>query len=186
MLHCLPFVEVHSLDNTKFPWLPRINGLSLLAAVDTIRRTLQATQKPKERLQRVATLYSWIVPRGIFSPWFLYRFNENLVGLKPTDVMLMVVKMMESLAGHLPHGYCDNGEALFFSVMARDLAYGAVEHSLVCFCIWHGLPYLAVHAPPVMFQQTTLSATLMLISHDPQKWVSGIYEKLSSAHTAIL
>lgn len=184
--YTLRFEEIHALDIANLPWLPRVSGLRLLAAVDAIRNALKAIHDPKERLQRVATLYSWLVPRGIFRTWFLYRLNRDLAELKPTNVMMMLEASMRSRGCGSGGAIIGTGSAVYFSVMTRDVARETIEHRLLCFCIKNGVPFVAIHAPGGILDRATISEALAFVLGDPEQWMRGCYDDLNSAFSAAL
>lgn len=181
----LPFEELHALDNAQFPWLPRVNGLSLLAAVDTIRGALEATQDETERLNHVVTLYAWLAPRGIFGPWALHRLGANLEDVRPTNIMNMLATAMRHRVSGSVGRIIDAEGAVYFIVMTTDALSGPLEHTLMCFCIKHGLPFLAVHAPGDLLRQAKIWVILSLVLGDPRNSIRGTYDNLRSAFSAV-
>ncbi|KAL3260848.1 hypothetical protein MRX96_046217 [Rhipicephalus microplus] len=66
MLYSLPFEELHALGNYNFPWLLSVKGMCLTLAVDTVRRSIMAISDEQYRLQCIATLHAWLIPRCIY------------------------------------------------------------------------------------------------------------------------
>lgn len=183
--YCLRFEEIHSLDNALFPWLPQVRGLTLLKAVEQIRGALKCIEDHHQRLQAVASLYCWLVPRGIFDKWTLYRLHRNLAELEASAVMVKLAQAMESPGCGRGGGFLDTGSAMYFCVMTMEEPGEPIEHKLVCFCIWHQLPFLAVHASGGLLQRVNLSGALRVVLGDPEMLKCGTFDDLRSARLAL-
>lgn len=178
----LLFDELHALDNQNFPWLQPMKGLTLLPAVEAIRRSLNAFADEQVRLNCTATLYAWLIPRGVYSPWVLYRLDASIAELDTTAVGLIASRMTQSTCSNAGYGYIDVHTARLFTILRQDKFYSPTRYWPVCLCIWRGLPYLALHTPALTLPRAVDSPALASVIGDLEKCLQGIYSDLNSAH----
>lgn len=184
-LYSVPFEELHSLDYAQFSWLRRLNGLGLAAAVDEIRCSLQATQDETKRRNHVVELYSWLAPRGMIHQWDLYRIDRNVEHLEPSSLLDILGAAMEYHHAGSVGRTVDTGDAVYFTLMAKDAQAERLEHTVLCFCIRRGLSYLAAHASGDLLHVPRIWSTLSQALGDWMDSIHGTYHDLSSAFAAI-
>ncbi|KAH6924702.1 hypothetical protein HPB50_022191 [Hyalomma asiaticum] len=178
------FEELHALDNQRLPWLLRISGLNLSSAVERIRACLKAIDAEQDRLNCTATLYAWLVPRGAYTPWLLYRLAAFAAGQREGTVEGMLVQLMQSASCYAGCGCLDVGTARCLTVLMRDSASSPPHYWPVCFCLWRGLPFMALYAPSMTLERATYFPGLAAIIGDLERCLHGIYDDLDSAHRA--
>lgn len=138
--------ELRGVDDQKFPWLAPIRGLSLSPAVDSIRRSLKAIQGEQERLQCTARLYAWLVPRGPYTPWALYKLRDDLAVLDASEIGERLVTALRSSGSTAAHGAVYDTTAYSLTILVTQFPS---TYEPVCFHIWHELPFVAIHTPGI-------------------------------------
>ncbi|KAH8023881.1 hypothetical protein HPB51_018862 [Rhipicephalus microplus] len=144
-LYCLPFEELYALDILNFPWLSVLRGLSLSAAVETVRHCLTRIRNEKERFKCVAKLHAWLIPRRIHRVWSIYHLRDVLAKKDRTFTCNELLKAFNSAGSLLGYGAVDTGSALCLTALVKDEACHPPECMPICFCVWHRIPFVAVH-----------------------------------------
>ncbi|KAH6921883.1 hypothetical protein HPB50_006042 [Hyalomma asiaticum] len=178
--------ELEDIFDTCTAWIPQKCPSSQENAIIVIRSSLLVAQCLKERLHRVALLYSGLVPTGVIRAWTLYRVNLPAKQIDQFAFIRQLSKKMNcgdfqdttGFTGSLPFVCC--------SVLLSDDESATVEHNLVCFYMWYGRAFLAVHASGATARNKTLREALATVHVDPDKCLHGHYDELSAAQAEVL
>ncbi|KAH7939505.1 hypothetical protein HPB52_013345 [Rhipicephalus sanguineus] len=183
--YVLSHEELHSLDHLNLPWLGPVRGLTLLPAVDRIRSSLRSTQGLPECLHYMAILYSWLITRGIYNQWYLYRLDPTSLHHDPSAIGQMLVHALQKSSNTVTgDGVVDMGSTLCLTVLTPDEARPTPEYRPVRFCMWRGLPFVAVHVPGMNVPEATHWPALASVLGDLDRCLQGAYQDLKSAHSA--
>lgn len=172
--------ELHCVDDQKFPWLAPIRGLSLSPAVDSIRCSLKALQGEQERLQCTATLYAWLVPRGAYTQWALYRYSKDRTVRDASEIGEHLVETFRSSGSSAAHGAVDQKSAYSLTILMRQFPS---TYEPVCFHIWRELPFVAIHTPGMSDALATRWLPLASALGDLNERYHGIYIDLRLAYS---
>nr|XP_054917096.1 uncharacterized protein LOC129380324 [Dermacentor andersoni] len=181
IFYVVPFEELYALDTLNYPWLQRITGMSLVPAVEHISASIKAVENPKVRLMCVALLYSWLIPRNVYHTWILYRLNEWLQAQDLGKVISMLQRAVQNSCDGVGSGI-DIGTAVCITVLLADEERSSLEYTPTCFCVWRGLPFVAVHASEAIVARSKYWASLAKVIGDLHDWHRGVYANLSSAY----
>ncbi|KAL1482558.1 hypothetical protein MTO96_050313 [Rhipicephalus appendiculatus] len=176
----LRFEELHSLDCARLPWLMPLRGHTLLPAVERIHSSIMSIEGAQERLNSTAKLYAWLVPRGVYEQWVLYRLHTSEAVLDASAVGARLVEILKSSGSCAAIGANDVGSSYSVAVLVVSEARCPPEYLPVCFCMWSGLPFLAYHAA----EGSSYLPLLASVLRNMEKSLHGTYGDLSSAHIA--
>ncbi|KAL3218769.1 hypothetical protein MRX96_031308 [Rhipicephalus microplus] len=182
IFYLLRFEELHALDFAGLPWLMPLKGHTLLQAVEIIYASVVTIEGKQERLCCMAKLYAWLVPRGVFAPWVLYRLNTSEAA---SDVSAFGERLEEAVkfSGRCAEiGVVDTGSCYSVTVLMASDARGPPEYVPVCFCVWPGLPFVAYHAA----EGASYSYLLKSAFGNADKSLCGTYADLDSALTVAI
>ncbi|KAH6923862.1 hypothetical protein HPB50_008269 [Hyalomma asiaticum] len=184
MFYVLRFDELYALDDVEFAWLPPLRGLTLGPAVERIRCTLRCVQSVHVCLHYSAMLYSWLIPRGISSPWYLYRLDTALTQLDPAAIGLILTQAMESSSNApIGDGVLDVRASLYLTLLIQDESRHVPEYRPVCFCMWRGLPFITLHAPGMSTREINHWPALASVLGDMDRNLHSLHDDLKSAHS---
>ncbi|KAL1443451.1 hypothetical protein MTO96_045997, partial [Rhipicephalus appendiculatus] len=116
-------------------------------AVDSIRHSLIAIQGEKHRLKRIATLHAWLIPRRVHKQWFLYNLNISSSTLDNVAFGEALVKTLQCAGWIVADATLNTGTSMCVTVLAIDKGYRPPQYKPICFAIWPGLSFVAIHAP---------------------------------------
>lgn len=180
----VPLEELYCLDEATMLWLPPLKGMASRTIVNTIRRSLELVKSLDDRLEIVAWLYCWMMPRNILRQWMLYKLSESLCSADFT--------LHKRLSSAMALPGCDNvftpassRSALYACIMTNEPFSGALDHQVVGLYVWRGLPYLAVYVSGerILRQFKAAFGTLMLT--DSEALLDGYHFDLESTFAAI-
>ncbi|KAL1423521.1 hypothetical protein MTO96_020909 [Rhipicephalus appendiculatus] len=181
-LYCLPFEELYALENCHFPWLYPVRRMGLSMAVDSVRRSFMGVSDEQQRFECIAKLHAWLIPRPIYRKWFLYHLPQVLSKMDRTYTRSSFVNAFNTTGKLLGHGSVDTGTALCLTVMVVDDAFRTPECTPICFSIWHGLPFVAVHTSGMTGYQAKYRAALVTVLGDLDKSFCSTCDDLNSLH----
>ncbi|KAL1467833.1 hypothetical protein MTO96_041885 [Rhipicephalus appendiculatus] len=84
------------LDEENVAWIPRLGFLPPTMAFREIRRVLNASYTVSLRLERVAWLYCWLLPRRKIRPWLLFRFGASALHADCPTLLKALAKALQS------------------------------------------------------------------------------------------
>ncbi|KAH7982299.1 hypothetical protein HPB52_003832 [Rhipicephalus sanguineus] len=180
-LYCLPFEELYALENCNFPWLMPLIGLSLTPTVDSVHRSIMAVNDEQQRFERIAKIHAWLIPRRIYRPWFLYRLPDVLAKVDRTYTYSSFVNAFTP-TGLLGHGFVDTGAALCLTLLVVDEACREPGSAPICFSLWRGLPFVAVHTSGMTGNQANYRSALSFVLGRLDECHCGTSDDLNSAH----
>ncbi|KAH6924949.1 hypothetical protein HPB50_026670 [Hyalomma asiaticum] len=186
LLRKLPLWQLQCLDDLKLSWLPRVSEPTVAANVAAIGACLQSLPSPQERLDSVAELCCWLTSVGTFRSWTLYRLDVPVHQLNHVTFLEKLSANMQSGGFPGARGRTDTGDFACFCLLQEDDRIRTIRCRLVCFCMWNGLPFLAVRAPGGIAHRGTLRAALSSVGIDTEKCLHGRYDHLSAVQSQVM
>ncbi|KAL1436729.1 hypothetical protein MTO96_049408 [Rhipicephalus appendiculatus] len=180
----LTLEDIHSIEIRLFPFLSPLEGMELLPAVDSIYRNIKAINGEHERLQSMATLYSWFLPRAKRTPWALYSIQRILSVLDAPQIGLTLARKVRSLDNSAIEGVFDAGNAWCLTILTTQGTLSPAKYIPICINIWKGLPFVAIHIPKETCRDATDWPLLASIVGDLEKCFRGLYFSLTAARAA--
>lgn len=179
----VPAEEMHRLDATNVIPIVRLAGSKRRDAIAAIRAALKSNRSSEERLQQVAWLYCWLTLRGRLQSWTLYRLNSSFA--QQFEDFTLFVNIADALRSpgrnhKFVHLSCAHGR--YACIMTRDWNARLDQHSVLCFCAWMGMPYLAVRTVGLL-NAPELMDTLIGYFRNEERLL-GFYKDLRSAFAA--
>ncbi|KAL3189054.1 hypothetical protein MRX96_003197 [Rhipicephalus microplus] len=124
----LTLEDIHSLEIRMFPFLSAVEGMDLLPAVDAVFHRIKAINDEQERLQSMATFYSWLLPRTRRIPWVLYSVHRILSVLDATQIGLTLAQKVRSLDNRAIEGVFDEGSAWCLTILTTQGALSPANY----------------------------------------------------------
>lgn len=177
----LTLEDIHSLEIRMFPFLSAVEGMDLLPAVDAVFHRIKAINDEQERLQSMATFYSWLLPRTRRIPWVLYSVHRISSVLDATQIGLTLAQKVRSLDNRAIEGVFDEGSAWCLTILTTQGALSPANYIPVCINIWNSLPFIAIHIPKETCRNDTNWHLLELIAGCLEKSFHGLYFSLEAA-----
>lgn len=177
----LPVEELRMLEFTKILPDMRLAGVAQRDAVAAIRRSLQDISMLGKRLNDVAWIYCWLIPRDRLHSWVLYRFSGPTADAKNF-----------TLHKKIANAFCSPGMSNAFQcltyhagryacLMTREPESGVEEHCVICLCAWVDIPYLAVRVAGVQDIPKLRSVLQVLLEGELYQLIIGCHQELSTA-----
>lgn len=188
VLSRLTVTELRSLDELGVPWLPPLQKLSPRRAVNKIVGSLQAKGTRRARLECVALLYCWLLPRQQQQqPWYLFSVEEVS---KLADFRRLLERSAAALrlrSNDVTLQWTLRGGAVQSCLLIENLEAPASEEMSAAYVVlWPGLPLLAVHAPVRHARRAVLLALSRALRDFPVKRLNVPRQDLGAAFRASL
>ncbi|KAH6940710.1 hypothetical protein HPB50_005269 [Hyalomma asiaticum] len=173
--------DYFALDRRSFSWLwIPIGGLQPMQVFEGVRSCLQMIEDDNRRLQCIAELRAWLIPRYVHFHWWLYRLDTPLAQLDKAAFRARLIELLQSAGYIAAHGSEDAESFLCVSVLTVP-----PECKPICFAIWREYPYVAVHAPGMTTDEAVRSPVLALVLGDLEKCMYGPFHNLRIAVEAV-
>ncbi|KAH6940711.1 hypothetical protein HPB50_005270 [Hyalomma asiaticum] len=173
--------DYFALDRRSFSWLwMAIGGLQPMQVHEGVRRCLEMIQDDNRRLQCIAELRAWLIPRRVYRDWWFYRLDTSLAQLDKAAFRTRLIEVLQSAGYIAAHGSEDAGSFMCVSVLTVP-----PECKPICFAIWREYPYVAVHAPRMSADEALGSPVLAIVLGDLEKCMYGTFENLRIADRAV-
>ncbi|KAL1479998.1 hypothetical protein MTO96_051396 [Rhipicephalus appendiculatus] len=163
---------------------PLLVPMILVVDDDPIYRSLKAIANERERLERMVTMYSWLLPRSLHTVWALYSVHRissvldaHQIGLELARKVRSVDESVAEAVHDLPHGWC-------LTIMTTQGARSPSKYIPISINVWSGLPFVAIHIQDMTGPDATNWPLLESVVGDLEKGFCGFYSSLDSAHSA--
>lgn len=186
VLSRLTLTELRSLDELAMPWLPSLQKLSPRRAVNKIMGSLQAKVSRSARLECIALLYSWLLPRQQpQQPWDMFSVEEVSKLADFRRLLERSVRALRLRSHDVTLQWTLRGGAVQSCLLVQNLE-ASEEMGAAYVVLWPGLPLLAVNAPGRHARREVLLALNKALRGFPVKRLNVPRQDIGAAFRASL
>ncbi|KAL3218771.1 hypothetical protein MRX96_031310 [Rhipicephalus microplus] len=163
--------------------LPFADPLDLASNDHLVYTNLKAIRGDHERLQCMAEIYSWLLPRSLQTTWALYNVHRMTSVLDAAQIGVELVRKVRSVDKSAAEYVSDAGNAWHSTIMTTQGARSPSEYIPISINVWHGLPFVAIHIQDMTGPYSANIPLLISLVGDLGKCFYGFYSSLASARS---
>lgn len=176
--------ELYCLDDEILLSTPKVRGMPVPVAVNTLRTHAEAISNFNERLNHVSSMYTCLMERGLIGPWVLYRV-EHTMSVNHND---FVTRFKEAIECEHETAFSCNvrlGRTYACVLIPENDSFGA-NHEVCCLCLWTFLACVVVYKPSEGHSERIRQALREALQDDPDIFLWGEFNDLGAAQQAAL
>lgn len=136
-----------TLDDAFVPWLPLLKNCTRRRAVRNIIRALQRIAVLSQRLQCLAWLHCWLLPRRSIRPWHAIRFQKSEVLSDFGRVLSRTASVLRFDGSEVTLTWTLDEGTVFACLLVHRLESLSADHEAYYVALWPGLPLVTMFAP---------------------------------------
>lgn len=136
-----------TLDDAFVPWLPPLQNSTRRRAVSDIIRALKRIEAPRQRLQCLAWLHCWLLPRRSIRPWHAIRFEKAEVLTDFRRVLSRTASVLRFDGCEVTLTWTVDEGTVFACLLVQRLQSLSPDHEAYYVALWPGLPLVTMFAP---------------------------------------
>ncbi|KAL1448008.1 hypothetical protein MTO96_028293 [Rhipicephalus appendiculatus] len=175
--------QLRELDDGEILPLPSFNVTSKRRAIWEIMSTLDSIMPTSGRLPYVARLYIWLSVHKVLSTWVLYCVNPFKVPLIYFNVHRRIARMIGGPSHQVLLTPWKSPVARY-ACLVSPVTDPSTEHTVVCVCVWDGLPYVAIWAVGPITKERLHAMIALALKENSDKQRIGTYPDLASSYVA--
>ncbi|KAH6923761.1 hypothetical protein HPB50_005955 [Hyalomma asiaticum] len=179
--------ELCALESSRLlpPLRPRTPRNIHQDTVSELRRLLEAIRSRDERLQRVASIYCWLIFHNRLPSWFLYRIDPSAVDTTGYHLHKRAEAFINKSSSRTKLVCMSNLSGRFATVMSTDPdSRQQDQHSVIVMYVWNQLPYMAVCISGMLSVENFGLLSTHVLNRDHEDLLVGFYADFNGAFAA--
>ncbi|KAL3227313.1 hypothetical protein MRX96_024271 [Rhipicephalus microplus] len=178
--------DIELLHRMQLNWLPQLFYWRRVAAIVQICRSLSRFPSVPVFLDRIASLYCWLMVTQRFCPWLLLRFGA---GALMVDYVRLLVYLADIVRIRCPHTvmrawhYRGSHYACLIEY-CRDPMSQESQISATFLVLWPGQRFAAVYAREIEDLLALTASLHVAMCGESVELLSGFHEDLNAAYAA--